>query len=427
MNNNLSFVFKGYKANISSGRAEFNYEINGGKKELSFTEKIYFSSVVSSIQPILLKAIFNNLMLILGISYWKTYCPKEIIIESNFLTKNQAEFWNTVYTKGLGEFFYKNDIDFRGLIQFPSARQNSEKAISFPRKDRTFLGLGGGKDSIVAAEILKKQNKDFDLFTVGTSEIQEGVANLIGKKPILIKRELDSKLFELNKEKGVYNGHIPISIIYAFLGLLASVLYDYSSVVVGNEKSANYGNVIYLGEIINHQWSKSEEFEKLFNEYVGKYITESVSYFSLLRNMSELEVMKEFVKYPKYFKAFSSCNRNFKILRGVYPERSRRAQDDNKRWCGECAKCLFVFTLLCVFLSKKEVLGIFGQNLFENKTLLKPFKELLGLENFKPFECVGTPEEMSFALENVYKKGEFSKTPLMEFFVNSENRRECFC
>ena len=325
MNNNLSFVFKGYKANISSGRAEFNYEINGGKKELSFTEKIYFSPVVSSIPPILLKAILNNLMLILGISYWKIYCPKEIVIENNFLTKNQAEFWNTVYTKGLGEFFYKNDIDFRGLIQFPSARQNSEKAISFPRKDRTFLGLGGGKDSIVAAEILKKQNKDFDLFTVGTSEIQEGVANLIGKKPILIKRELDSKLFELNKEKGVYNGHIPISIIYAFLGLLASVLYDYSSVVVGNEKSANYGNVIYLGEIINHQWSKSEEFEKLFNEYVGKYITESVSYFSLLRNMSELEVMKEFVKYPKYFKAFSSCNRNFKILRGVYPERSRRA------------------------------------------------------------------------------------------------------
>lgn len=401
------FLFKRYDADIEKGEVLFHYQIRE-IRTIDFTEKIYFPPVASQIPTILLKSILNNLMLILGISYWKTYCPKEIIIEGNFLTKEQAKFWNIVYTKGMGEFFYKNKIDFRGLVNFPFV-ENAQNPISFPRKNRILLGLGGGKDSIVTAELLKSENKDFGLFTVGTSVIQEGVADVIGKKPILIKRELDSKLFELNKEKGAYNGHIPISVIYAFLGLLASVLYDYSSVVVGNEKSANYGNVEYLGEVINHQWSKSEEFEKLFQDYIKTFITPSISYSSSLRNMNELEVTKEFVKYPKYFKVFSSCNNNFKILRSSQ-------NDIRSKWCGKCAKCLFVFTSLAAFVPKKEVLDIFGKNLFEDKPLLKTFRELLGLENFKPFECVGTPDEMREALSKIAQKKEFSKTPLMDFF-----------
>jgi len=412
MNNSRSFVFMGYDSYLEKGQILFHYQIRGDRN-IDFTEKIYFLPVASEVPPALLKSIIDNLMLILGISYWKTYCPKEIIIESNFLDKDQADFWNTVYTKGLGEFFYKNKIDFRGLVEFPYKDIIEKNPTSFPRQDRILLGLGGGKDSIVTAELLKSQNKDFDLFMVGASQIQEDVAEVIGKKPIVFKRELDSKLFDLNRERGTYNGHIPISVIYAFLGLFGAILYDYGLVVVGNEKSANYGNVEYLGQVINHQWSKSEEFEKLFEDYVKKFITFDVSYSSILRNMTELEAMREFVKYPKYFKVFSSCNRNFKILKQV--------QDDKSIWCAKCAKCLFVFTMLSAFLLKKEVLSIFGKNLFEDKTLLKIFKELLGLENFKPFECVGTPEEVKSALKKVLEKGEFKDTFLVEFYAKVKN------
>lgn len=427
------FLFKGYEEDLGKGEILFHFALDSEEKAIDFTEKISFPPIASEIPPILLKSILNNLMLILGISYWKTYCPKEVIIEGNFLTKEQANFWNIVYTKGLGEFFYKNKIDFRGRVKFPSAKQNSEKITSFQGKERALLGLGGGKDSIVAAELLKAQKKDFDLFMVGTSQIQENVAEVIGKKPIVIKRELDPKLFELNKEKGslpggrqVYNGHIPISVIYAFLGLFGAILYDYRSVVFGNEKSANYGNVEYLGGIVNHQWSKSEEFEKLFKEYVKKFITLDVSYSSLFRNMNELEVTREFARHSKYFSVFSSCNANFKISPSTTSttlSTSSLRTNPQRIWCGKCAKCLFVFTILSAFLSKKEVLDIFGKNLFEDKALLKTFKELLGLENFKPFECVGTPEEMRLSLEKVFEKGEFSKTPLMEFFTNNEIRR----
>lgn len=404
------FTFEGYNLDIKKGQASFNYSIENREK-IGFTEKISFPPVTANIPEARLKSILNNLMLILGISYWKLYCPQNIVIKPFSLSKEQAEFWNIVYTKGLGEFFYKNKIDFRGFVSFPYGKQIFAGPTSFPRKDRSLLGLGGGKDSIVAAELLRGQSKDFGLFTVGTSQIQDEVAKAIGKNPIFIKRELDPKLFDLNKEEGSYNGHIPISAIYAFLGLLASVFYDYNKVVVGNEKSANYGNVEYLGEAINHQWSKSEEFENLFRDYIKKFITSDVSYSSNIRNMRELEVTREFIKYPKYFKVFSSCNTNFRINKPF-------GFAQGSRWCGKCAKCLFVFTLLSAFLPKKEVLDIFGKNLFEDEGLLPLFKELLGLKDIKPFECVGTPEEMDEALLEIAKKGEFQETPLMNSFLN---------
>ena len=64
------------------------------------------------------RALFN-LHLAIGIGYYKAYCPKKIEIKSGVLNKEQAKFWNKLYERGLGEFFYKNQIDFRNLIKFP--------------------------------------------------------------------------------------------------------------------------------------------------------------------------------------------------------------------------------------------------------------------------------------------------------------------
>lgn len=403
MNKSLKFIFGGYEPSLEKGEVLFHFGFRG-EKNVDFTEKISFPPVIDKIPEALLKSLLGNLMLILGISYWKAYCPKEIEIESNLLTEEQAKFWNTVYTKGLGEFFYKNKIDFRDLINFPFNEKAVPVPINFPRRNRSLLAIGGGKDSIVAAEILREQNNQFGLVTSGFP-IQMEIAKLIGGETINTHRKIDPKLLELNKEKDAYNGHIPISVYYALISLLMAALFDYKNVVVGNEKSANYGNVEYLGEIINHQWSKSEEFEKLFNNYVKEFITPDISYSSPLRQMTELQVVEEFAKYPKYFKVFSSCNRNFRIK-----------NPSDRKWCGECPKCLFVFICLSAFLPKKEVLDIFGKNLFEDKDLIPLFEELIGVLNFKPFECVGTPEEVKEALKNILDKGEFNDTILIKHF-----------
>jgi len=405
---NLQFIFKGHDSNLEKGEANFHFAYRGDKN-LDFTEKISFPSVKNQIPEALLKSLLDNLMLILGISYWKAYCPKEIVIESNFLTREQAEFWNIVYTKGLGEFFYKNKLDFRGLVNFPFVDSVKTTSASLPRKNRSLLAIGGGKDSIVVAEILKKADKEFGLLTL-SFPLQIEVAKIIGGQVINAKREIDQKLLELNKQEVVYNGHVPVSVIYAMLGLMTGVFYDYNSVVVGNEKSANYGNVEYLREMINHQWSKSEEFEKLFIGYVKKFITPDITYSSPLRNLTELQVVEEFVKYPKYFRVFSSCNRNFKISKPSFAKASAG------KWCGKCPKCLFVFICLAAFLPKQKVLDIFDKNLLEDKSLLSLFEELIGVRNLKPFECVGTPEEAKEGLKKILEKGEFNNAILIQHF-----------
>jgi len=55
-------------------------------------------------------------------------------------------------------------------------------------------------------------------------------------------------------------------------------------------------------------------------------------------------------------------------------------------------------------LKKKEILKIFGKNLFQDKKLLPLLQQLIGERGFKPFECVGTKKESLSALYLCWKK-----------------------
>jgi UDP-N-acetyl-alpha-D-muramoyl-L-alanyl-L-glutamate epimerase len=395
------FIFVGHTWSSKERKATFTYELHHQQEIFSFTEILSFPQVLqlSEVPADLRETLLNNLLLALGISYYKLYCPKEIVLNKFTLTKKQAEFWNTLYTKGLGEFFYKNKLDFRGLISFPFSEEASSQAISFPRENRSLVGIGGGKDSIVTAELLKEHKKPFTSFVINSHPLQDEVITLIGGTSLVVKRELDPTLFALNNRSDTYNGHVPVSSHYAFIGLFCAVFYDFRYVIVSNEQSSNYGNVTYLGSEINHQWSKSFEFEKMLQEHVKTSITPDVTYFSLLRSLTELGITKLFVKYPHYFSHFSSCNRNFRIN-----------TPSKKRWCGECAKCAFAFVMLAAFLPKEQLLQIFGQNLFEKEELMQTYKELLGVGEVKPFDCVGTPEEVQVA--------SYRDDPVITFFAN---------
>jgi hypothetical protein len=407
MAHNSKFIYKKPVWEKERRQATFFYQLEYGSEVFNFTETLVFpiNQPISNIPQNLLNNALDNLSLALGISYYKLYCPKQIILEGMQLSKEQADFWNTVYTKGLGEFFYKNQIDSRGLICFPFTDNVVPSLVSLPRKERSLVGIGGGKDSIVSAEFLKFLKKPFTGFVVETHAIKEQVARLLGVDLIFVRREIDPKLFELNKKADVYNGHVPASSLYAFVGLMTALFYDYRYIIVSNEQSANYGNTEYLGEVINHQWSKSFEFESLFQEYVKHYITRDVEYFSLLRPFSELAIARRFANYPQYFSVFSSCNRNFKIT-----------EKTNKKWCAECSKCVFTFAILSAFLPKQELINIFGQDLFNQTSLVATYKELLGVSKIKPFDCVGTPEEVQVAFYLAMKKKEYNNDLMMNLF-----------
>jgi hypothetical protein len=172
-----------------------------------------------------------------------------------------------------------------------------------------------------------------------------------------------------------------------FSAVLAAVAHGKKDVVMSVERSASFGNVDYLGETINHQYSKSFEFEKMAASYIRDYIDPALRVFSLLRPLYEIQIVEKFVKFPQYFSQFISCNRGLKT----------------GAWCGDCAKCAFIYSALSAFLHPRDVKAIFKMNLYENESLVPLYRDLVGIGTMKPFECVGTFDENMLAL---YLSGE---------------------
>lgn len=405
------FSFDSYQIGEDKRTLSFLYSVDFNTGVISrFVDKVILPDAIpQTVSSDLLDAVLQPLHLMLGISYWKMFCPKEIKVLSSQLNAEQAAFWNTVYTNGLGEFFYRNELDFRGLISFPVSQNAHPKPVHFSPQNRSLVGVAGGKDSLVAVELLKKAKKEITGLVIEANHKYRLVRDLfpkMGIKGLFVRHEIDEKVKELNETGLVYNGHVPISAVYAFMGILTAIVYDYTYFIVSNEKSANFGNAMYHGLEVNHQWSKSEEFEMFFRAYVKDFITPDVTYFSILRPLTELKIVELFTKYHQYFPYFSSCNKNFTVFK----------KGSSKKWCGECAKCAFMFLMLSSFLPKDDVIGIFGQNLFADGSLIPLYQKLLGIKDIKPFDCVGTFEEVAVAFYLVYEKGEFKDEPVIKMF-----------
>jgi hypothetical protein len=389
------FVYRNYswKTTEKNLHISFDFYIKSG---LKFCSKIVIKNVNQNRIQEVGDRVLNNLVFNLGLiellSYWKTTCSPEIIVKAGSLDESQIEWWKDLILKGMSQFFYENRINFtqENFLNIVSD-ESRPKEIRFYReelKNETLVPVGGGKDSIVTLEILKKAKKDIACFSLNPTEVTKNVLR-IGKikNEITIERKIDKKLFELNK-KGFLNGHTPFSAYLAFLSILLAVIFDKRYIAFSNERSSNEGNLEYRGQIINHQYSKSFEFEKKFRRYSRKYLAKEVEYFSFSRPLYEIQISKLFSKYKNYFSSFLSCNAAFKLFSGT---------EKTMTWCRKCPKCLFIFTSLYPFLGKEQISKIFGENLFERITLLPTMLALVGETNFKPFECVGTRKESLIA------------------------------
>jgi len=426
MNTYQSFIFDSYEFDESAGRIELRYALDS---DVSFIETIELplNKEMQIKDPAALERALFMLHLIGGMSYYKTCLPKTIEVNSGKLTAEQAAFWNDVYENGLGEFFYKNKIDFRGLINFPCHAEDArsidtkseaplERLLDTARSDiprgdtHMLVPIGGGKDSLVTIELLKKAGVAQTLLRVGSHPFIDDMAALTGQPLLTIGRNLAPELFDLNAA-GALNGHVPITAYLSILSIVLAEIYGYSHVAFSNERSANEGNTEMFGKEINHQWSKGFAFESALQNYLTQYVSKNVTYFSMLRPLSELQIVQMFSEYPQYHGVFTSCNTNWRILK-------ERPKD---RWCGACPKCAFAFAMLSAFLPKDAVLTIFeGKNLFEEESLVPLFRELLGLTDVKPFECVGTPQETYAALCLADELGSWEGTPVMTMFQKEE-------
>ena len=403
------FVYQkySYKASGKDLKIFFYFKI---EPDISFRSEVTIKNIPRSRLDQLDNLIFH-LGLVEMISYWKATCSPIIEVRAGCLNKNQVKWWQDLIMKGMGQFSFENKIPFqKPKITCPSPYLQKPRLDLNHTKQKVLVPVGGGKDSVVTLESLKKARKNINCFSLNPTDSAKKIIRAVGcKNPVIVERKIDKRLLELNR-KGFLNGHTPFSAYLAFLSILLATIFGYRYIALSNERSSNEGNVKYRGKTINHQWSKSFEFEQKFRGYSKKYLAKETDYFSFLRPLYEIQIAKLFSKYPKYFPLFLSCNEAYKTASGT--------KKPTKKWCSNCSKCLFVFAVLYPFLKEKEIVKIFKKNLLEDKNLLPVMQQLIGERGFKPFECVGTKKESLMAFYLSWKKsGKASPRPyLLEYF-----------
>jgi hypothetical protein len=382
-----SFVFKDYSFNSSLQLAEFTYSYDD---ILFFTEKITFNTQLENYNEQQLNIALQDLFIMSGISYYKAYLPDTIIIEPFELNKERANFFSRTYQKGLRELFYRNNLPVNKEVDFPySESENNNTLISNNNTSGFLVAIGGGKDSLVSVDILQKSGfDDINTWSIGHKNQLKDLVAKIGLPHFFVDRQIDLSVANLEYS---YNGHIPISAIIAFSGIVLGVLTGKKDVVVSNEWSAN-DPTLWVGDIpVNHQYSKSLEFEKDIQKLLKTQYGDDYRYYSLLRSLNELQISELFSRngFSKYKDVFSSCNKAF------------RQSETKISWCGECPKCCFIFLALSPFIEKEELTNVFGSNPLLSENNVEIYKELLGFTKNKPFECVGTVKESRWALEQI--------------------------
>lgn len=340
---------------------------------------------VCSVQSGVFRRLVFSLGLVELVSYWKIACPKTVRIACGKISEEQVDWWKQQYLSGLGEFFYRNGIpaDFNAFMQMISRGEDftSPAGESYPLHG-CLIPVGGGKDSIVTLLLLQNLREDSFCYVMNSRGATDQSALTAGYQPeqiLGIKRTLDQNMLRLNK-LGYLNGHTPFSALVAFSGVLMAVLYGKQYVVLSNESSANESTV--KGSDVNHQYSKSFQFEADFDRYQRTYIGSGVHYFSLLRPWSEFQIAAYFSALTDFHPVFRSCNVGSKT----------------DSWCGKCAKCLFVALILTPFLEDSAIRAIFGRDILNDTALIPLLGELCGMTEEKPFECVGSREEISTAM-----------------------------
>lgn len=382
------FIYHGYQIKEEKERIclEYDFEIPGLS---SFHPTWEFPKKDEENRKYADDSTFRNLAFSLGmvelISYWKIACPPKVIVEAGALTAEQILWWKDLYFNGLGEFYYTNGIsenqeDFMEIVS--AGQEISADALSDRRLEGCLVPVGGGKDSAVTLSLLKGEKETNCCYIINPRGATLKTVERAGygeAQMCCVKRTLDKNMLELNKQ-GYLNGHTPFSAIVAFSATIAAYMEGKKYIVLSNESSANESTV--EGSTVNHQYSKSFRFEKAFHDYEAEYIGSGTYYFSMLRPLSEFQIAGYFAKCREFHDIFRSCN----------------AGSKEDKWCGHCPKCLFVCLILSPFLSEEEIIRIFGRDMLNDPDMTEDFRKLTGMEKEKPFECVGSRDEVNAAI-----------------------------
>ena len=318
----------------------------------------------------------------------KKYNPNKVVISCKRISEVDFIFWKKTYEKGLAEFFYINDLKHTvNLINRPKNDIRPNTISKIQLKNEALLPNGGGKDSCVSCEILKKNNIKFTWATLGATTYR---TNVIRASNVSSHINMGaSEYSNVPSTYTTYRGHIPYTLYTSSFMVLLSGLTKMKYIVYSNEKSSNYPNLEHCDDtgkcmMINHQYTKSFEFEEGFHKLLKRTVHPDLEYFSLLKPLYEIQISRIFSNFPQYHHVFVSCN--------------------SGRWCGRCSKCAFIFMSMYPYLGERKMTKIIGNNMLQDKNMLSTYLELTGNKKHKPFECVGTIEENNIAMKKCIDK-----------------------
>ena len=382
-----SFEYREASYDAAAARFVGTYALVGDAGEIELSETIELPAAARGAE--VPGALVRLLHLACGLSYYKAAAAPRVVVRPG-LTAAERALLEALFRGGLGEFAYRNDLP--GALR-PAIEADAVESPAGAEEwsgGRPLVAVGGGKDSVVSIEATARAGLEPLLFSVNQYAVIDACVDASGLDVVRARRTLDPRLRELN-EAGAHNGHVPVTAINSLVALMTAAALGLGPVVMSNEESANHGNLEWRGATINHQWSKTLEFERLLRSTLAAEGLDAGRYFSLLRPFTELEIAAAFARLPQYFDVITSCNRAFTLDPRV------RATG----WCGECSKCRFVFLMLATAMPRERVEQMIGRNPLGEAEALDEYREIVGLAGNKPFECVGDVAEAESAVRQL--------------------------
>ncbi len=321
---------------------------------------------------------------------------------SDLATPDFAEVWQTIFRNVWAQWRFENDKP----EYFAPTMETATAPVSGPVTSRDATGFlsfcGGGKDSLVALELLSRMGVEHATLAYSASYYgrAEPQHRLIGRMldAYGVERQyrqwiyddfLDSPVLELRPDFGVETltaAETPSSL---FGSLPYVLMHQLRYVCLAHERSADAPQVVWekTGEPVNHQWGKSFEAEDLINRYIQRHLVEDYHYFSVLKPIYDVSIFGALRNVQDTVPFTHSCN-------------------IDKPWCRRCAKCLYVWMGYAAFVEKDVVTAAFGsENLFDVEENVMLFRELVGLESKLPFECIGEADEAALFMLMARAKG----------------------
>ena len=395
------FTYLGYEVDEAADTLRCRYALD----ELTFVETYRFPAG-GTWSPAAREAA-RYVFLFAGISYYKAGAPPVVDLGDTPVRPADRPLLERFYLDGLGEFSYRNGLSLDGF-EITGGTEAGPPVPTSLGANRPLVPFGGGIDSLVSVDVVTEACDDVALFVVHRGgdpfPAIERAAAATGLPMLRVQRDLDEQILRPADPGRFWNGHVPITGILSAVAVTTAALHGRDMVVMSNEWSASQGNLEHDGRLVNHQFSKSETFERAFRSALAEALAPPVEWFSLLRPHSELWVAQRFARLERFHGVVHSCNRAFHL----------DAEQRQAQWCGRCDKCCFIDLILSPFLSRTQLEAIFdGREPLADLTLLDQLRDLIGTGSAKPFECVGDVDECRTALTLAAERDDRAGSPVL--------------